>query len=385
MTPLDALRQAVLECQQFPYRAEKPGSDLWQSPKETEHYCNGDCEDAAIWTIIRTWALTEGAELFLVAGVLEGGVGHAWVELVEGAETWGGGARPGRGRAGGGRRGRGGGPDARMGRARPPARMVQEPHTPLRIPLDREPVPRQVRLREGRVTVVERWLLRTVAVALLLAAVYVTAREMADWIIWRRDVNAEIQQLSPRLAAPPPATPAPPGANGLDTGAQTTAFYNLYYIWNGTTLATVASLADASAGPSLPSGYTFWAWATTIRSTASLANSYVRGCQVYWQEARQLIINSTGTGETTVSVATLTAPNAKSTALFLDAASGGGTSTTFLRLVTGVNFMQASRYAAAGGFNAQVWLPNVAQTFLYQRGAGDAFDIWHAGYGFCDD
>src|SRR3990167_7898716 len=62
MTPLDALRQAVLECQQFPYRAEKPGSDLWQSPKETEHYGNGDCEDAAIWTIIRTWALTEGAE-----------------------------------------------------------------------------------------------------------------------------------------------------------------------------------------------------------------------------------------------------------------------------------------------------------------------------------
>jgi len=175
------------------------------------------------------------------------------------------------------------------------------------------------------------------------------------------------------------------GANGLDTGAQATAFYNLYYIWNGTTLSTVASLADASAGPSLPSGYTFWAWATTIRSTASLANSYVRGCRVYWQEARQLIINSTGTGETTVSVATLTAPNAKSTALFLDAASGGGTSTTFLRLVTGVNFMQASRYAAAGGFNTQVWLPNVGQQFLYQRGAGDAFDIWHAGYGFCDD
>jgi len=54
------------------------------------------------------------------------------------------------------------------------------------------------------VTVVERWLLRTVAVALLLAAVYVTAREMADWIIWRRDVNAAIQQLAQRLAAPPP-------------------------------------------------------------------------------------------------------------------------------------------------------------------------------------
>ena len=88
MTQLDALRQAVLECQQFPYRAEQPGSDLWQSPKETEHYGNGDCEDAAVWTIARTWALVEGAELCLVAGVLAGGVGPAWVELVDGAETW---------------------------------------------------------------------------------------------------------------------------------------------------------------------------------------------------------------------------------------------------------------------------------------------------------
>src|SRR3990167_7809521 len=173
MTPLDALRQAVLECQQFPYRAEQPGrarkrrsttataiartrpsgrsSAPGRSPRARSSSSSPACSRAASAT--------------------------------PGLSSWRA-PRPG-------------------GRTRRPD-GARSSHPPLRIPLDREPVPRQVRLREGRVTVVERWLLRTVAVALLLAAVYVTAREMADWIIWRRDVNAAIQQLAQRLAAPPP-------------------------------------------------------------------------------------------------------------------------------------------------------------------------------------
>lgn len=88
MTAQDALRQATEECQRFPYRAEKPGMDLWQTPRETEHYGNGDCDDAAIWTIIRAHALCPSAALYLVAGDLRG-QGHAWVEMTdERGETW---------------------------------------------------------------------------------------------------------------------------------------------------------------------------------------------------------------------------------------------------------------------------------------------------------
>jgi len=49
----------------------------------------------------------------------------------------------------------------------------------------------------------DRWVVRAVAGLLLVAGAYLAAREMADWIIWRRDVNAAIQQLAQRLAAPP--------------------------------------------------------------------------------------------------------------------------------------------------------------------------------------
>jgi len=50
---------------------------------------------------------------------------------------------------------------------------------------------------------VDRWLVRLVAVILLVAGVVLAAREIADWMIWRRDVNMAIQQLAQRLAAPP--------------------------------------------------------------------------------------------------------------------------------------------------------------------------------------
>jgi len=51
---------------------------------------------------------------------------------------------------------------------------------------------------------IDRGLLRGVAVLLLVAGIYLAAREVADWVLWRRDVNAAIQQLAQRLAAPPP-------------------------------------------------------------------------------------------------------------------------------------------------------------------------------------
>lgn len=57
------------------------------------------------------------------------------------------------------------------------------------------------------------------------------------------------------------------GANGLDTGSlSTNTNYNCFLIYNSTTttLACIISLAAPNTGPTLPSGYTFWAWYGTI-------------------------------------------------------------------------------------------------------------------------
>ena len=48
----------------------------------------GDCEDFAVWTIQRAWALARGLDVRLVVGRLKFGGGHAWVELVAGGEVW---------------------------------------------------------------------------------------------------------------------------------------------------------------------------------------------------------------------------------------------------------------------------------------------------------
>lgn len=60
---------------------------------------------------------------------------------------------------------------------------------------------------------------------------------------------------------------AGPAANGRDqVGAfGTTAEVHFYFIWNGSAVATVSSLSPPPTGPTLPTGYTHWAYALSVR------------------------------------------------------------------------------------------------------------------------
>jgi hypothetical protein len=55
---------------------------------------------------------------------------------------------------------------------------------------------------------------------------------------------------------------AGPVANGRDTASAftTNTFIHYYFIWNGTTLATLSSASLPTTGPTLPAGYTSWAY-----------------------------------------------------------------------------------------------------------------------------
>lgn len=77
---------------------------------------------------------------------------------------------------------------------------------------------------------------------------------------------------------------AGPAANGRDQSAAfgNSTWIHLYFIYNGSTWATLSSLTAPPTGPTLPTGYTHWCYATTIRKdsggnlkTVSIAGNYV--------------------------------------------------------------------------------------------------------------
>lgn len=64
---------------------------------------------------------------------------------------------------------------------------------------------------------------------------------------------------------------AGPARNGRDQAAAFTSgsWVHLYYIWNGTSVATIASPNAPSTGPVLPGGDTHWTYAGAVRWNAS--------------------------------------------------------------------------------------------------------------------
>lgn len=109
-----------------------------------------------------------------------------------------------------------------------------------------------------------------------------------------------------------------PTANGRDQAAAFSAnsWVHFYFIWNGTTLASISSVNTQDVGPTLPSGYTHWAYATAIRFNASAqmdqhwtSGAWVTRCVPIGGAA---LTNGTATSFTTVSLAALVAPNSTS-------------------------------------------------------------------------
>jgi hypothetical protein len=167
------------------------------------------------------------------------------------------------------------------------------------------------------------------------------------------------------------------GANGRDQAAAFAAssWIHVYFIWNGSTLATVSSLTAPPTGPTLPSGYTHWAYATTIRYNATpvLVRSFVRGGWVFTQALTNLVLaGGVGTvAETAVDASAAVPPTATVYALVATVYVQPSFVTAIffrLRLAPGIDFAvfrgaaQANNYDSVGGF---VILPNVGASFLY--------------------
>lgn len=165
---------------------------------------------------------------------------------------------------------------------------------------------------------------------------------------------------------------AGPTANGRDQSAAFTAnsWVYLYFIWSGTTLATLASAtAPASfTGATLPTGYTYWAFATALRWNVSsnIPTCYARGSKVFYAATLAVLSAGTAIVDTSVSTAATVPPNALTafvTLLFNNLPTASA-QTAILRLVGGSTYTSLDTEANGIGVYATE-IPNIAQSFIY--------------------
>lgn len=154
-------------------------------------------------------------------------------------------------------------------------------------------------------------------------------------------------------------------------------FINFYYIWNGTTVATISSTRTPPLGPVLPSGYTHWAYATTIlESGGDLLFSVTTGSSVWYDKLENVVAAGAATIETSIPLNTFVPSLALEAILRVEQVAtpnGSGVVSTDLqlRITSGVIFWQTRTIASGIGTSvqqtfssAQVYQPNVPTSYI---------------------
>ena len=166
---------------------------------------------------------------------------------------------------------------------------------------------------------------------------------------------------------------AGPAANGRDQAGAFGAsnWIHFYFIWNGTALATISSLVAPGTGPTMPTGYTHWAYAGAVffGGTSGLFRVFMRGDKAFYQQGQAALTAGTATVETAISMTALIPPNASMAnlrALYVDATGSGVSNNAVIRLLSGINYFSFTEQStAAVRDTASLDIPNVNQQFLY--------------------
>lgn len=195
---------------------------------------------------------------------------------------------------------------------------------------------------------------------------------------------------------------AGPAANGRDQGAVFSAnsWVHFYWIWNGATLATIASTVAPPTGPTMPSGYTHWAYAGAVRFNGSsqLTRTYIRGKLCTKMPYELITASASATVETDVSLAAHIPPNALTAIVMSDVTGttdGAGAiavqadlyvlagSPIYTQLVGTISGLGAAAGVRVGPAQ-RVELPNVGQNMRYKMtnatGTGGAVTLNSVGY-----
>lgn|GEM_PF-1723137 len=195
---------------------------------------------------------------------------------------------------------------------------------------------------------------------------------------------------------------AGPAANGRDQSGAFTAgsFVHFYFIHNpGTdTWATLASATAPPNGPTLPSGYTAWAYATTVRfsGASALYSTYARGPVVLYAVPftdPAVLVGGAAAVDTGITISGFVPSNAARIMLALrmynTGVSSGGQDSLLLRVVAGGSNVarhdHLSTSTAAGISSSEAVIPNVGQTLRYlisrsSSGGTVQADVYIKGY-----
>lgn len=174
---------------------------------------------------------------------------------------------------------------------------------------------------------------------------------------------------------------AGPVANGRDQAGAFTAgtFIHFYLIYNGTTVATIAS-ASVTA-PTLPSGYTYYCYMASIFFTGGsiLQRTRVRGSLVVYDAYQNAVNNSGSTSETPISVSNAVPPASVCSRMNLGFyqttatnAGGAGQVNVQFKTLTGNVHSEFLNYCPQANWTNIIStrvdnFPNLNQQFIYQQ------------------
>lgn len=202
-----------------------------------------------------------------------------------------------------------------------------------------------------------------------LAAVEVCLRDSTGTTITRRNTGTLTCNFST----------AGPAANGRDQAGAFSAnsWIYVYFIWNGTTLATLASTTTPASftGATLPAGYTHWAFATAVRwnNSSNITTCYIRGS---WVAIGRTNVLSSGSSlvDAAVSLSSVVPPIASNINIWMllaNGSAGAGQYSAFMNMTSGgMTVMTVSiGVNSASGFarDTEVSIvPNLSQQVFYR-------------------
>jgi hypothetical protein len=169
---------------------------------------------------------------------------------------------------------------------------------------------------------------------------------------------------------------AGPAANGRDQAGAFSAssWIHFYFIWNGTTLATLSSAVAPATGPTMPTGYTHWAYigAVYFNGSSQLASGRMKGAWFEYLGRQSVLSAGSATTETAISLTAVVPPNAGRIE-FTHRSQYADTSVTVcgvdFRLVSGTTFKEFPITAAVSGigfYSANEFIaPNIGQSLIY--------------------
>jgi len=195
----------------------------------------------------------------------------------------------------------------------------------------------------------------------------------ADAVVLKDSSNRTVVRTNPGSITNNVSTAS--SANGRDQAGAFTAstFVYFYWIWNGATLATLSSATAPPTGPTLPSGYTHWAYAGAVYFDASshLVRTRFKGAWAYLDAPNAVLSAGSASAETALTITGVVPSNAlefRGNLYGTLAGSGSFNSTINLRVITAVNYFIVScngTGAVINSFGCEFSAPNISQTLYY--------------------